>query len=51
MLLGSSPATLEDLLAFRAISKGIGVKRTIYAITFVLLLALVIQSVWGANLP
>jgi hypothetical protein len=51
MLLGSSRGTLEDWPGLGAVAKGTPVRKTIYAITLVLLLALVIQSVWGANLP
>ena len=53
MLLGSRAATLEDWPAsHRGSAKGQAVKKTVYTITLVLLLgALIVQSVWGANLP
>jgi len=53
MLLGTPAATLEHWPAFHPGSaKGQAVKKTVYAITLVLLLgALIVQSVWGANLP
>jgi hypothetical protein len=52
MLLGSPAATLEHWRAFRCGQQGSAVKKTVYAISLVLLLgALIVQSVWGANLP
>jgi hypothetical protein len=49
MLLGSPAAALKDLGGLRCACKGLPVKKTIYAITLVLLGALIIQSVWGAE--
>jgi len=49
MLLGSPAAALEDLAGFVACRKGLPVRKAIYAITLVLLGALIIQSVWGAE--
>jgi hypothetical protein len=49
MLLGSPAAALKHLGASVASSKGFPVRKTIYAITLVLLGALIIQSVWGAE--
>jgi hypothetical protein len=49
MLLGSPAPSLKDLAASVARSKGFPVRKTIYAITLVLLGALIIQSVWGAE--
>jgi hypothetical protein len=49
MLLGSPAAALEDLAASVACRKGLPVRKAIYAITLVLLGALIIQSVWGAE--
>jgi len=48
MLLGRATAALKDWLCV-ALSKGLPVKKAIYAITLVLLGALIIQSVWGAE--
>jgi hypothetical protein len=49
MLLGSPAPALKDLGGIRCACKGLPVKKTIYAITLVLLGALIIQSVWGAE--
>jgi hypothetical protein len=49
MLLGTPAASLEDFAASVAWRKGLPVKKAIYAITLVLLGALIIQSVWGAE--
>jgi hypothetical protein len=49
MLLGSPGLSLEDLPASVAWLKGLPVKKAIYAITLVLLGALIVQSVWGAE--
>jgi sulfate transport system substrate-binding protein len=49
MLLGSAATALKDCAAVRCACKGGPVRKAIYAITFVLLGALIIQSVWGAE--
>jgi hypothetical protein len=49
MLLGSPAPALKDWDGIRCACKGLPVKKTIYAITLVLLGALIIQSVWGAQ--
>jgi hypothetical protein len=49
MLLGSPPPALKHLGGIRCACKGLPVKKAIYAITLVLLGALIIQSVWGAE--
>jgi hypothetical protein len=52
MLLGRARRSLEHWGLPFAVAEGAAVKKTFYAISLVLLLgALIVQSVWGANLP